>query len=216
MKKKNLFLLLFCFVTLQKNFAQQTPAVTDKLTLQQCVDLALKNNLIVKQSEFQMQSDQVNLQLAKGYMLPSVAAFISHGINDGRSIDPFTNGYINQNITFGNYGLSASFTLWNGSGLRYNAQQNQLNYEAGKMDWQQQKDNLTINVILSYLLVLNNEEQLTASQQQAEVTRKQAERLALLNKDGAIAPATFYDMKGQLGNDEMNVINEKNNLEKLN
>lgn len=211
MKKKNLFLLLICFFVLQKNFAQQTAA--DKFTLQQCVDLALKNNLLVKQTEFQMQNDQVNLQQARGYMLPSVSAFISHGINSGRSIDPFTNGYISQNITFANYGLNGSFTLWNGSGLRNNAKQNELNYEAGKMDWQQQKDNITINVILAYLLVLNNEEQLTASNQQAEVTRKQAERLEILNKDGATAPATYYDMKGQVSNDELNVINEKNNLE---
>ncbi len=213
MKKPNLILLVIIFLTLQKNFAQDTNVLTGTLTLQQCVDFALKNNLLVKQNEFQMQSGYVTLQQAKGNMLPSFSAFINHGINEGRSIDPFTNGYINQNITFADYGLNAGLTLWSGSAVRNNAQQAQLSYEAGKMDLQQQKDNVTIAVILAYLLVLNNDEQLTAAKQQAEVTRKQAGRLELLNNDGAIAPATYYDMKGQLANDEMDVINMKSNLE---
>jgi len=81
------------------------------------------------------------------------------------------------------------------------------------MDLQQQKDNTTISVILAYLQVLNNQEQLNAAIQQADVTRKQVERLEVLNKDGAVAPGTYYDTKGQLANDEMNVIALKNALE---
>ncbi len=49
--------------------------------------------------------------------------------------------------------------------------------------------------------------------QQVDVTRKQVQRLAVLNNDGAILPATYYDLKGQLANDEMNVVSGKANLE---
>jgi outer membrane protein len=81
------------------------------------------------------------------------------------------------------------------------------------MDAQQQRDNITINVILAYLSVLSNQDQLTLANQQADVTRKQVERLEIMNKEGAIAPATLYDMKGQLGTDELNVVATKNALE---
>ena len=212
MKKKFLFLLVICFVAL-KNFAQDSTAVTGTLTLKQCVDVALKNNADVYRSELQMENSKVNVMLAKGNMIPFISGDINHGLSKGRSIDPFTNTYIDQNLTSANYGLNASVYLWNGGSIQNNIRANSLNYEASKMDWQQQKDNITINVILAYLQVLNNEEQLNAARQQADVTRKQVERLEILFKDGAIAPATYYDTKGQLASDELNVVSLKNALE---
>jgi outer membrane protein len=199
-------------IFLQQGFAQDSAMSNHLLTLQQCVETAIKNNAAVNRAGFQSESNEVNLQQAKGNRLPFVNGAIYHGINQGRSIDPFSNGYINQNISFANYGLNASISVWNGAAIRNSIQQNLLTFEAGKMDWQQEKDNITINVILAYLSVLNNQELLNASIKQVAVTRQQAERLDLLNKDGAIAPATYYDVKGQLASDEINVVNSRNTL----
>ena len=104
----------------------------------------------------------------------------------GKAIDPFTNGYVNQNLSYADWGLNGQIALWNAGSIRNNIRANSLNYQASKMDFQQQKDNITIGVILAYLQVLNNNEQLNAAQQQLEVSRQQVERLEILNKDGAI------------------------------
>src|SRR5687767_15111168 len=74
-------------------------------TLQLSVETALANNLQVKQSELQTQAAAVNLSQSKANLLPDVSANISHGSNQGRSIDPFTNSYANQNIDYANYSL---------------------------------------------------------------------------------------------------------------
>ncbi len=81
------------------------------------------------------------------------------------------------------------------------------------MDVQQQRDFVTINVILAYLSVLSNQDQLSLANQQADVSRKQVERLQLLNETGAISPAAYYDLKGQLATDELGIIAAKNALE---
>jgi outer membrane protein len=81
------------------------------------------------------------------------------------------------------------------------------------MDLQQQKDNITIGVILAYLQVLNNNEQLNTAQQQLEVSRKQVERLEVLNKDGAISPADLYNLKGDYSTNQLNLVTIKNTLE---
>ncbi len=213
MKKKELLILVFLFTLLQKNFAQDTTTLHGKITLQQCVQLAIKNNAAVNRSGFTAETGEVSWQQSKGNALPFVSGIINHNINQGRSIDPFTNSYVNQNITSANYGLNAGVTLWSGAAVKNNIRQNLLSFEASKMDWQQQKDNITIGVILAYLQVLNNQEFLNASMQQVDVTRKQVQRLSVLNNDGAILPATYYDLKGQLANDEMNVVSGKANLE---
>src|SRR5215813_12933033 len=102
-----------------------------------------------------MEDSKVNSTLAKGFMLPFLSGSIDHGFSQGRVIDPFTNGYINQNLSYANYGLNASINLWNAGSIRNNVKANNLDYQASTMDLQQQKDNITIGIILAYLDVLN-------------------------------------------------------------
>jgi outer membrane protein len=188
-------------------------AQSKKLTLQQCVETALRNNLQVNQANLQVQSAQVNWQQAKANMLPNITGNINYGANQGRSIDPFTNTFINQQLNFSNLNVDGSVPLFSGFQVQNQVKQNNLAYQASKMEFQQAKDNLTLNVILSYLLVLNNEDVLDLSKAQMEVTRKQVERLDLLNKEGAIAPYTYTDLKGQYASDEVSVTNSLNNLQ---
>jgi len=210
--KKRIFTIALTAVLLlagANSFAQ----TGNQLTLQQCVETAIANNLQVRQSEYQAQSDKVNYQQAKGSQLPFISGNINHGINQGRSIDPFTNTYANQQINFANYNINTSITIWNGSSIRNNIKQTELAAKASEMDWQQAKDNITINVILAYLQVLNGQEQLTVAKNQVAVTKNQVDRLEILNNSGAIAPSVYYDLKGQLAGDELSVINIKNTLE---
>lgn len=214
MKKKHITGLLFCAILLTATVHAQTTGNTGGiLTLQQCVETAIGNNLLVRQSEYQAQSDKVNYKQAKGSQLPFISGNINHGINQGRSIDPFTNTYANQQINFANYSINTSITLWNGSSLQNSIKQSELTAKASEMDWQQTKDNITINVILAYLQVLSAQEQLNVAKKQVEVTKTQVARLETLHASGAIAPALLYDLKGQLSGDQLTVINVKNTLE---
>jgi outer membrane protein len=165
-----------------------------------------------------MQASGVNVSQAKSNKLPDLFGNLGHGFNQGRSIDPFTNSYINQQITFGNYSLGSTVVLFNGFQLKNLVKQNSLSYEANKMDLQQTKDNVTLNVILAYVQILNSEEQLQQSYNSAEVTKKQVQRLTVMNEAGAIPPAQLYDLRGQLANDELSMINNRNalNAAKLN
>lgn len=179
-------------------------------TLKQCVDTAIANNLLVKQSDLQMERAAINYKQAKDNRLPDLTANLNHGLNQGRSIDPFTNSYVSQNIGYGNYSLSSGVALFNGFQITNFIKQNSLGHEASKMELQNAKDNLTLNIILAYLQILNNEDLLSQSKNQFEVSKKQVERLEVLNKEGSIIPIQFYELKGQLANDELAIINNEN------
>ena len=211
---KKLFLSTVAVVLLWANsYAQDSTNTAITLSLKECVETAVKNNVDVKRSDYSAETDKANLQLAKGQQLPFVNGAIYHGSNQGRNINPYTNAYINQSVNFANYSLDGSFTLFNGLSVENSIRQYKLNWEAGKMDAQQQRDYITINVILAYLSVLSNQDQLTLAQQQADVSRKQVERLNIMNNEGAVAPSAYYDLKGQLATDELNIISTKNALE---
>jgi outer membrane protein len=205
MKKLSSFLgLLLCPIWL---FSQST------FSLKQCIETAYTNNLQVKQSDVQLQTAEANYIQAKNNKLPTVNGNYNFGINNGRSIDPFTNAYITQQLSSSSANINANFVVYNGRRLQNLVKQNAFILQANKADWQQEKDNLTLNVILAYLQILNNEDLLTLAKAQSEVTKKQIERLDILNKNGAIQPAVLYDMKGQLASDELVIINAKNALE---
>ena len=190
-----------------------TTAFSQRFTLQQCIDTALAKNIQVKQSGLLSEAAAVNLRQARANLLPDLNANLNHGINQGRSIDPFTNTFVNQSINYASYGLSSGAVLFSGLNLQNSVKQNAYAYDASRMEWQQAKDNLTLNVILAYLAVLNNEDMIAAAVKQKELSGKQLERLDILDKQGAISPSQVSDVKGQLMNDELNILNLRNQLE---
>jgi outer membrane protein len=199
---KLLFFLLISFFAKGQTF-----------TLQQAIDTAIAKNIPVRQTSLLMEQAAINWKQSRLNRLPDLNATINHGINQGRSIDPFTNSYVTQQINFAGYGISSGTLLFNGMNLSNLIKQNAYAYEASKMEWQQAKDNLTLNVILAYLQVLNNEDVVASSTRQAELSQKQLERLQILDKEGAVIPSQVSDIKGQFMNDQLAILNARNNLE---
>lgn len=181
--------------------------------LQQCIDTALKKNIAVRQSGLLAESAHVNMKQARANLLPDLNVGLDHGINTGRSIDPFTNQYINQSVNYASYAANTGIVVFNGLNLLNSVKQYATAYDASRMELQQAKDNLTLNVILAYLQVLNNEDLLRSAQTQRSVSEKQLERLAILDSQGAIKPSDLTDVKGQLMNDELTILNMRNSLE---
>ncbi|MFD0750992.1 TolC family protein [Mucilaginibacter calamicampi] len=185
--------------------------ITDTvLTLQQCLDIGIKNNLMIKQTEAQMEATRIYWQQARENLLPSFNGDASQSFSQGRSLNPFTNGYLEQPITSGNYGLNGSLILSGGLTLQNSIRQTALAYQAGKMDLEQAKNTLTLNLIIAYLQVLSSEDQLEQAKTQLAVSEKQMERADVLNKEGAAPPQTFYDIKGQLAADKVSLITARN------
>ena len=193
--------------------AQSSDTSVITYSLQQCIDIALKNNATVQHSEVTSDIQQANLLNAKGNQLPTLNGDITHGINHGRSIDPFTNTYDNQNAKVASYSLSSSLTVFNAFAIQNYIKQNRLAYDATKMEIQQNRDAVALNVILEYLQVLTNQDLVNVSMQQKDVSGRQVERNLILDSAGAIAPSQLYDLKGQYAQEQLNVVNAMNNLE---
>lgn len=206
----NMKKIAFCCCLIAGSFI--TNSQVNTITLQQAVETGIKNNLDVKQTDLRMQTAAVYWKQSKANVFPSLEGFANHGINQGRSIDPFTNAFVNQSVNYAGYGLNTSVIIFNGLAIQSSIRQNALTYEATRLELQQEKDNLTLGIILAYLQALNNDDLLTQSRNQAEVSKRQVERLDILFTEGAIPPAELYDLKGQLANDELSIVNNQNAL----
>lgn len=206
MSKRNFIIAL---VTL----ASMESAAQTTMTLKQCVETGIANNFDVQQKQLQIQSDEANWKQSKLNMFPDLNANAGHSFNQGRSIDPFTNSPVTQSFNSSNYSVNSGVVLFNGLAIQNSIKRNSLTYQAAKMDWQQEKDNLTINIILAYLQVLSNTDQLVQAKNQATLSSQQVERLEVLNKEGAIKPSDLSDLKGQYASDQLAIISIENALQ---
>ncbi|MEP6683134.1 MAG: TolC family protein [Parafilimonas sp.] len=206
--------IYFVFLWMAGDLRAQLPDTTaQKLTLQQCIQIALKNNADVQHREITSDIAKTTWQGSKGNMIPTLNGDIGHGINTGRNIDPYTNTIANQSIGYDNYSLNTSLILFNAFAIQNNIKQNKFAFQASALEVQNQKDQIALSVILEYLQVLTNEDLLSASMQQKDVSQKQVERLDVLNQAGSISPSLFYDLKGEYANDELNAVSAQNSLE---
>lgn len=207
MNKKNKLLAGILFICSMQTSAQNT------MTLRECVETGIANNFDVQQKQLQAESAEANWKQSKLNMLPDLNAGAGHSFNQGRSIDPFTNSPVTQSFNSSNYSVGSGVVLFNGLVIQNSIRQNSLTYQASRMDWQQEKDNLTINIILAYLEVLSSADQLAQARSQAALSEEQVKRLEVLNREGAIKPSDLSDVRGQYATDQLSIISTQNALE---
>jgi len=207
--RNTIVIILVCFQALFVN------AQLDSSTynLQECIDIALKNNLDLKSAELRAKSADVNFKQSKNALLPTINGNYNIGKTTGRSIDPFTNSYINEQLTFSNAGLRLGAVVFNGFKLINSWKQQKLNMLASEMESEDAKYNLILNVTLTYLQVMNTKDLYDLAQNRLENTNEQVNRLKSLFEEEMGNPSDYRDFQGLKANDESNLINSRNNFE---
>src|SRR5437868_5390079 len=136
--KKFLFpLLLFVGIASQ---AQQ-------MTLQECVRVALNNNLTVKRSVYNVESSKVGLLSARGNFLPTLTLLGTGSQSYGRNLNPVTYQYFQGVTRTVNPSASGGILLYNGFRNQYTYRQNKRNVEAADLDLEKAKNDVIITVV---------------------------------------------------------------------
>ena len=180
--------------------------------LQECISIALKNNLDLKSARLQTKTADVYFKQSKNALLPTLNGNYSIGKTSGRSIDPFTNNYINQELTFSNAGLNLDVSIFNGFRIKNEIKQSRFNMQASEMEIEEVKQNLVLNVTLLYIQILNTKDLLKLTKARLISTKSQLKRLESNYDTGVGNPADFTDMQGQHTTDQAEIITAENNL----
>jgi outer membrane protein len=184
-----------------------------KYSLQQCITIALENNLQLRQLMLQVQTGQNTVDLSKWQRYPTLNFNGNQGLQSGRNIDPFTNQFVEQTVNFSSFQLNTGVNLFSGYQQKNTIKQNELNLQATMKDVEANRNALIMNVTSSFILVLNNQEQLEFARRQAETTRFQLDRTEKLVRAGSLPQINLYDINSQLANDELSIVNAQNSIE---
>ena len=207
MKKLGLItaLILLSFVTISQE--------KRVLSLQECIDIAIENNLTVQRSELNLRSAQVALMQAQAQRYPTLNANGNFGYNWGRGIDPTTNQFIDQRINFNGVGANTSMPLINGLQVHNTIRQNKLNAEASELDLQRAVNDISLSTALNYVNVIFNKELLENARFQLESSQQQLDQTSVLVESGALPIANKLQLESQVATNEVTLITAQNNLD---
>ncbi len=184
-----------------------------KFSLEQCIDYAYKQNFDLKQRSLKIRQSENALRQSKQAVYPSLSGSFSQGISSGRSIDPFTNDFIQHTVSSNSVGLGTNVVVFNGFTLKNQVIQNEYNVQADGWDLQRGKNELRNRITLAYMQVLMNEELWKIAQEQVINLQTQLERVKELVKEGNMPKTNLIDLDAQLATAEFDALNARNSIE---
>jgi len=203
---KNLFILFISLYTFS-TYGQDT------WTLQQCLEYSETHNSQLQKIKNANLTSEQNILQAKGAMLPVINANATHNYNFGRSIDPFTNIYINQQVRSNNFNVNGSLVLFNGFLLQNSFKQSKYDASAAQQDIDQYRLDLSISIVQAYVSILMNDEIWANTKLQAQTTKEVYDRTLKLKESGVVTTSSALDVFAQWKTEEANAIQAKNNLD---
>ena len=186
---------------------------TKTFSLYDCIDYALEHNITLRQSELAIESSSIRLKQSQAAVLPSVNGQINANTNFGRNIDPFSNDVVTSTIGTNSLGAGASMLLYNGYRLKNTILRSELDLEAARLDVETQKNNISLQIAVAYLNILSSEDMIEVANQNVNVTKLQLDRTEKLVKAGALPETNIFNLKAQLANDELQLVNAQNGYE---
>ena len=183
-----------------------------RFTLPECIDYAVKNNLAVRQSQWNVVANEVALQQSKLDLLPSLNANTNVSYSVGRTIDQFTNLYTEAPVRQQDLGLSARVSLFNGLKRLNTIKRNKNEVTVGGLDLEAVKNDITLDVITAYTQILLNTELLETARIQLLTTQAQLKRTRRLVEAGSLPKADALQLDAQVAQGEAAIVDAENNL----
>ena len=182
------------------------------ITLQKAVDLALQNNLNIKQSKLTEALAAEDVAQAKYNMLPNLIASPSGGYYFGKSQVQGAFAYASSTLNINGSAL-AQVTLFQGGQLKNQILANKLILEVDKSSTAKIKNDLLLNVVTDYLQILTNQDLVTASKQQIDIAQITLDRTQKNFDAGSQSLADLSQAKAGVSTAELNLTNAQNQLD---
>ncbi|MCP9612944.1 TolC family protein [Coprobacter tertius] len=215
MNKLIFYTVLFSFLSLP-GIAQET---AKKWTLDDCIDYALEQNIQLKKSKISYEESLVDTKEAKAQLFPSLSFSTSHNVvnrpydqsgtnivNVGGSGNYATSGGSNKTNYNGNYGVNASWTLFNGGKRLKTIEQQKLNNQIAELDIAQNANTIQESITQVYVQILYAAESVKTNENTLKLSEAQRDRGKELLAVGSIAQSDYAQLEAQCSTDKYQLV----------
>ena len=200
--------ILIFYVILQVNlvFCQE------KLTYKDCVNLAIKNNLSIKNASISEKIAVYKYRTNVGQLLPIITGNVDNKYSWGREIDPTTNAFIDKNLKAYTGNITGLLTLFSGFYNLKAIQSAKQEVEVNKALQQKIQNEITIELSQKFIEILYFQELIFANKEQILGSEKQLEFAKLKFESGVISESEVFKIQSQKATEELVLVTNLNQL----
>ncbi|MDR1610022.1 MAG: TolC family protein [Candidatus Symbiothrix sp.] len=197
------FLMCLCSVHLS--------AQPKQWTLEDCIRYAVEHNITIKKMEIQKHVAANDLNTAQMSRLPDLSASIGQDWSFGRSE---TRSGITETVNQSNssFSVGSSIPIFTGFRIPNEIAKNKLELQVATENLAKAKEDLSLNIASLFLQVMFNKELVKINKNQMTLSESQVQRTEILVDAGKVPSSQLYDIKAQVANDKVSVIEADNNL----
>ena len=193
-----LFLLMFPLAI----YAQEDKQ-TLRFTLEDCLEYAFSNSYERQSMELSNKSQQLSYEQSKEQRLPSVSASLGESFSNNASGSGFS----------GNVGLNAGMPIYQGGQINATIQQELLSCEQSALEIQRYDDDLSIQILQSFLTILGNQELLNYQKSVLNSSREAMKQGKRKYEVGAILESDYLLLAAQYASDTNNIVDTQMDIE---
>ncbi len=213
-------IILLTFLFLCTSFS--TLKSQTKITLSEALSIALKNNTILNQAGNNILTQESSLKSAYGNLIPSLSAQGSWGWerNEQAGSTRFFNGipFIIPPTTTESRsfyaGINSDVILFDGLANIENISLSRNNLNSAKLYLEFLKQQIALNTMVKYYLVMTQKELLKVREENLKKQKINYQLIEERKRLGAATMADLYQQQVELGNAELQLINQSLEVEK--
>lgn len=185
-------LLIICLLASWVSYGQQS------YTLEECITRAQQQHPDVLLQNLNVARAENTFSQSVKSRIPVISGSVSTGLNGGRSIDPFSNSFVQRTISYNSFGLSGNWTVFNGFSLRNQMGKNRINAETEQVQLEVVRKEIKLAVIDAYREVVISYELIRLQQEGVQDLLDQTEAVRERVKEGMMASYSLIETEAQL------------------
>ena len=198
--KKHLLIILVFLATVPMT-AQEHNAY--RFTLDDCFRFAFANSYERQSMALTGESLETTYEQSKLQWVPNLSA------SAGQNFSNNENGWSSS----GNIGVGSSMTIYQGGNIRNTIEQNRLNVERNIVQMQRYDNQLTTQILQSFLQILGNQELLNYQLEVLHTSGEQLKQGRARYQVGTILESDLLLLEAQYYSDSNNVVDTRINIE---
>ena len=203
--------LLLTYSSISPSHAQDTSKTSSvKWDLQTCLDYAKQNNLQLNTLRNQKRTSEQEYLLSRSAILPNLYGSATQYAAHSNQLNISNNRYQSSISPSGSYGLTSSWTLYQGGYLKSDIQQKNLSVESANLSVLQQENDITLQITQYYLNILLDKESIIYQENVVSTSQAQVDQAARQLAAGSIARKNVAQFRSQLANDKYTLITSQN------
>jgi len=194
-----------------------TISAQKKWTLDDCINYAIENNLVLRKARLTKKTVQENTKQSKAELFPSLTASTSHSV----AYEPWVNSYLdNENNSMdktsylGSYKITGNWTIWNGGKNVNQLRSDRLTEQQAELTIEETSNTIQEEIAKVYIQALYTNEAINVNKESLEASKKNEERGQEMVEVGRMSKAELAQLTAQRATDEYNLVEIETKLAK--